>query len=83
MRACREMGIGSVEVYPEAEKDFLFVKCEAGRETTLPDDIRAIIEQDFPLELKLYHSSEDKKRMAAISAGSTMTQVLAQKRTSV
>ncbi len=45
------------------------------RETTLLDDIKTIIEQETPLEKKLSHSSEDKKRIAAISAVAAITQM--------
>jgi pyruvate carboxylase subunit A len=50
------------------------------RETTLLDDMKAIIEREMTLEKKLSHVSEDKKRIAAISAVSAITQMLAQKR---
>ncbi len=49
------------------------------RETTLLDDMKAIIEQEMPLEKKLSHVSDDKKRIAAISAVSAITQMIAQK----
>jgi pyruvate carboxylase subunit A len=50
------------------------------RETTLLDDMKAIIEQEMPLEKKLSHVSDHKRRIAAISAVSAVTQMLAQKR---
>jgi len=50
------------------------------RETTLLDDMKAIMEHEMPLEKKLSHVSDDKKRIAAISAVSAITQMLAQKR---
>lgn len=50
------------------------------RETTLLDDIRAIINQDKPLEKKFFHGCDDKKRIAAISAASVLAQMIAQKR---
>jgi pyruvate carboxylase subunit A len=45
------------------------------RETTLLDDIRAIMEQERPLEKKLSHLSDDRKRIAAISAVAAMTRM--------
>ena len=50
------------------------------RETTLLNDMKAIIEREMTLENKLFHVSDDKKRIAAISAVSAITQMLAQKR---
>jgi pyruvate carboxylase subunit A len=50
------------------------------QETTLLDDIRAMIDQEKSLENKFSHVSDDKKRIAAISAVSAVTQMLAQKR---
>jgi pyruvate carboxylase subunit A len=49
------------------------------RETTLLDDMKAIIEREMTLEKKLIHVFDDKKRIAAISAVSAITQMLAQK----
>ncbi|MBN1106043.1 MAG: acetyl-CoA carboxylase biotin carboxylase subunit [Deltaproteobacteria bacterium] len=49
------------------------------RETTLIDDIRAITEQEKPLERKLSHLSADKRRIAAISAAAVLTRIIAQK----
>jgi pyruvate carboxylase subunit A len=49
------------------------------RETTLLDDIKGIIEQEMPLEKKLSHISDDKRRIAAIAAVSAVTQMIAQK----
>jgi pyruvate carboxylase subunit A len=51
------------------------------REVTLPDDIRAIIEKEAPLEKKLSHFSADKKRIAAISAVAVIAHVHRQSRT--
>jgi pyruvate carboxylase subunit A len=45
------------------------------RETTLLDDIRAILEKEMPLEKKLPPISDDKKRTAAISAVAAITQM--------
>jgi len=50
------------------------------QETTLLDDIRAVIGQEKSLESKFSHVSDDKKRIAAISAVSAVTQMLARKR---
>ena len=50
------------------------------RETNLLDDIRAMTGQEKSLENKFSHVSDDKKRIAAISAVSALTQALAQKR---
>ena len=50
------------------------------RETTLLDDMKAILEQERTLEDKLSLVSGDKKRIAAIAAVSAVTQALAQKR---
>jgi pyruvate carboxylase subunit A len=50
------------------------------RETTLLDDMKAIVEQERPLGDKLSLVSSDKKRVAAIAAVSAVTQVLAGKR---
>jgi pyruvate carboxylase subunit A len=55
-----------------------FVKGELGThfietETTLPDDMKAIIEREIPLEAKLPHVSDDKKRIAAIAAVAAVT----------
>jgi pyruvate carboxylase subunit A len=44
------------------------------RETTLLDHIRAIMEKEAPLEKKLSHFSDDKKRIAAISAVAAIAQ---------
>jgi len=49
------------------------------RETTLLDDMKAILEQERTLEDKLSLVSGDKKRIAAIAAVSALTQALAQK----
>jgi pyruvate carboxylase subunit A len=50
------------------------------RETTLLDDMKAILEQEKPLEKKLSLVSDDKKRIAAIAAVSAVTQAFAGKR---
>jgi len=50
------------------------------RETTLLDDMKAILEQEKTLEDKLSLVSGDKKRIAAIAAVSAVTQALARKR---
>jgi pyruvate carboxylase subunit A len=62
--------------FVEGELETHFIE----RETTLLDDMKAIIEREMTLEKKLSHVSEDKKRIAAISAVSAITQMLAQKR---
>jgi pyruvate carboxylase subunit A len=49
------------------------------RETTLIDEIRAITSQQKSLEKKFSQGSDDKKRIAAISAVSAVTQALARK----
>jgi len=49
------------------------------RETTLLDHIRAVIAQEKSLQKKFSPVSDDKKRIAAISAVSAITQALAQK----
>lgn len=49
------------------------------RETSLLDDIKAIIEQDRSLEKRLSYLSQDKKKIAAISAVTAVTQALAQR----
>jgi pyruvate carboxylase subunit A len=51
------------------------------RETTLLDDIRAIMEKEAPLEKKLTRFLDDKKRIAAISAVAAITQVRRQSQT--
>jgi pyruvate carboxylase subunit A len=51
------------------------------RETSLLDDIRAIMEKEVPLEKKLSHFADDKKRIAAISAVAAITQGHRQSRT--
>jgi len=50
------------------------------RETTLLDDMKAILEQERPLGDKLSLVSGDKKRIAAIAAVSAVTQALTGKR---
>jgi pyruvate carboxylase subunit A len=50
------------------------------RETTLLDDMKAIVEQERPLGDKLSLVSGDKKRIAAVAAVSAVTQVLSGKR---
>jgi pyruvate carboxylase subunit A len=50
------------------------------QETTLLDEIRAIIDQEKSLEKTFSHVSDDKRRIAAISAVSAVTQALARKR---
>jgi pyruvate carboxylase subunit A len=50
------------------------------RETTLLDDMKAVVEQERPLGDKLSPVSGDKKRIAAIAAVSAVTQVLAGER---
>jgi pyruvate carboxylase subunit A len=49
------------------------------RESTLLDDIKAIIEQDRSLQKRFVHSSQDKKRIAAISAVAAVTQAFARR----
>jgi len=56
-----------------------FVKGELGThfietETTLPDDMVAITEREIPLEAKLPHGTDDKKRIAAIAAVAAVAQ---------
>jgi pyruvate carboxylase subunit A len=51
------------------------------REITLLDDIRAIMKQEKSLEKKLSHFSDDKKRIAAISAVAAFTRVHRQSQT--
>jgi pyruvate carboxylase subunit A len=50
------------------------------RETTLLDDMKALLEQERPLGDKLSLVSGDKKRIAAIAAVSAVTQALTGKR---
>ncbi len=50
------------------------------RETTLLDDMKAILEQEKPLDKRLSLVTDDKKRIAAIAAVSAVTQALAGKR---
>ena len=45
------------------------------QETTLPDDIRGIMEKEMPLEKKLTLFSDDKKRIAAVAAVAAVTQM--------
>ncbi len=57
-----------------------FVKGELGthfikRETTLLDDMKRIMEREKPLEEKLSQIFEGKKRIAAISAVTAITQM--------
>jgi pyruvate carboxylase subunit A len=57
-----------------------FVKGELGthfidRETTLMDDMKRIMEREKPLEDKLSHPFEEKKRIAAIAAVAAMIQM--------
>ncbi len=61
-----------------------FVKGELGThfietETTLPDDMAAITEREIPLEAKLPHGTDDKKRIAAIAAVAAVVQGYGQK----
>lgn len=51
------------------------------QETTLLDDIRTIMEKEAPLEKKLTLISDDKKRIAAISAVAAVTQMHRQSQT--
>jgi pyruvate carboxylase subunit A len=51
------------------------------RETTLLDDIRAIMEKEALLEKKFSRSPDDRKRIAAISAVAAITQAHRQSRT--
>ncbi|MBU2498120.1 MAG: acetyl-CoA carboxylase biotin carboxylase subunit [Proteobacteria bacterium] len=51
------------------------------REPTLLNDIRRIIEREKPLDKKLSHLSEDKKRIAAISAVAAVTLAHCRRRT--
>jgi pyruvate carboxylase subunit A len=43
-------------------------------EATLPDDMKRIIEREMPLETKLPHGTDDKKKIAAIAAVSALAQ---------
>jgi pyruvate carboxylase subunit A len=57
-----------------------FVKGELGthfidKETTLLDDMKAMMERDKPLEDKLSHLFEGKRRIAAIAAVAAITQM--------
>ena len=57
-----------------------FVKGELGthfidKETTLPEDMKKIIEREKPLEQKLSHLFEEKRRIAAIAAVAAITQL--------
>ncbi len=57
-----------------------FVKGELGthfidRETTLTEDMRKIMEREKPLEQKLSHLFEEKRRIAAIAAVAAVTQM--------
>jgi pyruvate carboxylase subunit A len=57
-----------------------FVKGELGthfieRETTLLDDMKAIMEREKPLEERISHIVEEKRRIAAISAVAAITQM--------
>ena len=51
------------------------------RETTLLNDIKAIIEREEPLDEKLAHVARDKRRIAAVSAVAALTQMHSQGRT--
>jgi pyruvate carboxylase subunit A len=51
------------------------------RESTLLSDIRGIIERGEPLDKKLFRLSEDKKRIAAISAVAAVTRIHRQRHT--
>jgi pyruvate carboxylase subunit A len=53
------------------------------REITLLDDMKALLEQEKPLEKKLSFISDDKKRVAAIAAVSAVTRVLIQRRETI
>ena len=55
-----------------------FVKGELGThfietETTLPEDMKRIVEREIPLEAKLPHVSEEKRKIAAIAAVAAVT----------
>ena len=50
------------------------------RETTLLDDMKAILEKEKALDKRLSLVSDDKKRIAAIAAVSAVSQALAGKR---
>jgi pyruvate carboxylase subunit A len=57
-----------------------FVKGELGThfinsETTLMDDMKRMMEREKPLEEKLSHLSEEKRRIAAVSAVAAITQM--------
>jgi pyruvate carboxylase subunit A len=57
-----------------------FVKGELGtqfidRETTLMDDMKRMMEREKPLEEKLFHLFEEKKRIAAIAAVAAVTRM--------
>ena len=57
-----------------------FVKGNLGthfieNETTLLEDMKRIIEREKPLEERLSHLSEDKRRIAAIAAVAAVTQI--------
>jgi len=63
-----------------------FMKGELGthfidNETTLIEDMKRIMEQEKPLEEKLSHLFEEKKRIAAISAVAAVTQMYHQRQT--
>jgi pyruvate carboxylase subunit A len=50
------------------------------RETTLLNDIQAIIEREEPLDKKLAHVGRDKRKIAAIAAVTAITQAYSQRR---
>jgi len=57
-----------------------FIKGELGthfidNETTLIEDMKRIMGQEKPLEEKLSHLFEGKRRIAAIAAGAAITQM--------
>jgi pyruvate carboxylase subunit A len=57
-----------------------FIKGELGthfidQEITLMEDMKRIMDQEKPLEGKLSHLSEEKRRIAAISAVAAITQM--------
>jgi pyruvate carboxylase subunit A len=61
-----------------------FVKGDLGThfietETTLPDDMVAITEREIPLEARLPHGTDDKKRIAAIAAVAAVAQQYGQR----
>ena len=60
-----------------------FVKGQLGthfieKETTLLADMKVIMEREIPLEARLPHHPEDKKRIAAIAAVAVVRQMYSQ-----